>query len=485
MTNIKKFLLFIIAFLLFDCVFIKVFSYDSFDDIKHKGHLNVYTSADYYPLAYREGNEILGIEVDIAKKIAANLGLDLKISDVSFDALLLELSNGKCDFVISSMASTLEREKSVDFSTPYLKSYQQIIVRKDSDIKTPNDLHSKKIGAQSSSTLYSYCTENFKDSTIVPYAKPTEAMLDLINGQIDTVVLNDLPAEKLIAKYKNKVKILEESLGFEEYVAAVAKGNSGLLSALNKEIENLKINNEIQKILDNYKSGSTSDQSEFFNNLIYKERYKTILNGLSITFEISIFSLIIGISIGLLLCYIKIYPNKSILFIVLKKIVDGYVSVIRGTPLLVQLFFVYYLILSPMGANAILASVLVFGLNSGAYVTEIMRAGFSAIDTGQSEAGLSLGMSYNLVIKKVLLPQALKNIIPPLCNEFISLVKETSVVGFIGVIDLTKASEIIRNQTYQPFVPIVTTAILYFCISSIIVTLMRKLERNLSYGNKS
>lgn len=478
--SILRFVLIVVVFMFSNIVFA-----DSLDEIKARGSLKVSTSADYFPLSFIEGKEVAGIEIEIMKKIAEKWGVKAEISDISFDVQLMELANGKVDCVISAMSSSPEREKSVDFSVPYLTSDIQIIVKKDSTIKDSNGLEGKRIGAQNSSSCYEYCIANFKNAEVVPYGKPTEAVIDLINSRVDAVVLNDLPAVPIVENYKSDIKILSEPLFKEEYKIAVLKGNTRLLTAINREIESLKSSGEIKKILEKYKLGSTEKHSEFYNNLILKDRYKVILKGLLVTFQISVSSLIIGILIGYLLCYIKIHPCNNIVFKVLKKEVDIYVSITRGTPILVQLFFVYYVILSPLGMNGILVSIIVLGLNSGAYVTEIMRAGFMAIDKGQTEASMALGMNYKQTMRNVLIPQALKNITPSLCNEFISLVKETSMVGFISVIDLTKASEIIRNQTYQPLVPILTTAVLYFSISCVITFLMKKLERRLQYGNKS
>jgi len=469
------------VFFAFPCM---VFA-NSFENIKKRGYIKVSTSADYPPLSYIESGEIFGIEPDISKKIAENLGLDLKIINVSYDVLLLELLNSKFDFAIAAMSSSSEREISVDFSIPYLNSKQQIIVKQDSKLEEPNDLKSKKIGVQNGSSAYEYCKTNFECSNVISYAKPTEAVMNLINGQLDAVILNDMPSEKLVENYKEKIRILSKPLFLEDYRIAVTKGNTELLNVINREIETLKSTGEIQKIVEKYKFDPEKKINEFYNSLIYKNRYIDILKGLGITFQISIVSLIMGVLIGLLFCYIKICPNKKVTFSVLSRVIDSYVSIMRGTPLLVQLFFMYYLVLSPLGMNGILVSMIVFGMNSGAYLTESMRAGFNAIDTGQMEAGLSLGLNYNIVMKKILLPQAFRNCLPSLCNEFVSLVKETSIVSFIGVVDLTKAADLISNQTYQPFFPIVTTAILYFCISVIIVSIMRKLERKLIYDTKN
>ena len=146
---------------------------------------------------------------------------------------------------------------------------------------------------------------------------------------------------------------------------------------------------------------------------------------------------------------------------------------------MVQMFIIYYLILGSTGLSKILVAMITFGINSGAYVSEIIRAGISSVDKGQFEAGRSLGLTEITTMNKIIFPQAFKNIIPTLCNEFISLVKETSVAGFIGVVDLSKAADIIRSQTYEPFVPLVSTAVIYFIIVCVISHFMSVLERSM------
>ncbi len=218
---------------------------------------------------------------------------------------------------------------------------------------------------------------------------------------------------------------------------------------------------------------------QIYNNLIYKDRYKEILLGLKVTFEITIVALLIGISIGVFISMVKILKSRNLFMKIMNIIVDIYIAVIRGTPVVVQMFIIYYLILGSTGLSKVIVAMFAFGINSGAYVSEIIRAGISSVDKGQFEAGRSLGLTELTTMNRIIFPQAFKNIIPTLCNEFISLVKETSVAGFIGIVDLSRAGDIIRSQTYEPFVPLVSTAIIYFIIVCLISYLMSVLERSL------
>lgn len=219
----------------------------------------------------------------------------------------------------------------------------------------------------------------------------------------------------------------------------------------------------------------------FYRELIPRGGYRTILQGLGHTVIIAIGGLAIGIIFGSLLAVCIIKPNKKAVGKTLSVICQGYVGFFRGTPIVVQLLLTYYGLLPLMGLNidALLVAVIVFGLNSSAYVAEIMRGGILSIDNGQMEAGRSLGMSYSMVMIHVVLPQAIKNVVPMLCNEFIALVKDTSVAGFITVLDVTRAFQNIGAATYEFMIPYVVLALVYLIIVTLISVLIRILERRL------
>lgn len=219
--------------------------------------------------------------------------------------------------------------------------------------------------------------------------------------------------------------------------------------------------------------------NKLYENLIYKDRYLYIAEGLRNTLFIAFFAAIIGIVIGFLVAIIKILATQNKKLKPLLILANIYLTVIRGTPVLVQLFITYYVILVPVFTDKILAAVLAFGINSGAYVSEIIRAGILSVDKGQFEAGRSLGLNYRTTMTKIVLPQAIKNILPAIANEFITLLKETSVSGFIGIIDLSKAGDIIRSQTYEAFIPLFSIAIVYFILVVGLTALLSSLERRM------
>ncbi|MCH3971470.1 MAG: amino acid ABC transporter permease [Oscillospiraceae bacterium] len=223
---------------------------------------------------------------------------------------------------------------------------------------------------------------------------------------------------------------------------------------------------------------SVGDQ--LYQSLVVENRYQYILTGLGNTLVISIFAVIIGLVLGTLVALVKTtHQNNPKKMRVLNAICSLYLTVIRGTPVVVQLMIMYYIILVGTSLSDVGTAILAFGINSGAYVAEVIRSGIMSVDRGQTEAGRSLGLTERTTMVKIVFPQALKNVLPAVGNEFISLLKETSVAGYIGIQDLTKGGDIIRSTTYQPYAPLLLTAAVYLVIVIGLSTLLSKAERRL------
>ncbi len=219
----------------------------------------------------------------------------------------------------------------------------------------------------------------------------------------------------------------------------------------------------------------------FVEQFITYKGYKMVLDGLKATALIAVCGLIIGIVVGTILAISKVLPQDKVAVKIWSKINDVYVWLFRGTPMVVQLLIFYFVLFPALNLKIdnIVVAIAAFGLNSGAYVSEIMRGGILSVDSGQMEAARSLGMGYNASMFKVVLPQAIKNILPTLGNEFITLVKETSVVSFIAVVDLTRAFKSIGDATYEYVVPYLMLAAVYLVIVSLITLLIKLLERRM------
>ncbi|HIQ96260.1 MAG TPA: amino acid ABC transporter permease [Candidatus Limivivens merdigallinarum] len=220
-------------------------------------------------------------------------------------------------------------------------------------------------------------------------------------------------------------------------------------------------------------------KEQFYINFIEENRWHYLVDGLKVTLQVTFLAVIIGIVLGLLVAIIRSTYMKTGKLKVLNFLCNIYLTVIRGTPVLVQLLIIYFVIFGSVNIDKVIVAVLAFGLNSGAYVAEIFRSGIMSIDNGQFEAGRSLGFSYVQTMYHIIMPQAFKNVLPALCNEFIVLLKETSVVGYIALQDLTKAGDIIRSRTYSAFMPLIAVAIIYLVMVIVFNKLVGILERRL------
>ena len=214
---------------------------------------------------------------------------------------------------------------------------------------------------------------------------------------------------------------------------------------------------------------------ELYKSLIYDKRYMYILTGLKNTLIISLFAVIIGFLLGTIIALINDSNEKNGNFKILSTLGRWYVNVIRGTPMLLQLMIIYYVIFKSVDISPVLVGIIAFGLNSSAYVSEIIKSGINSVDTLQYESALSLGFNYSKTMIYVILPQAIKNILPALGNELVTLIKETSVAGYIGIVDLTKASDIIASNTYNYFFPLIITAIIYFILTTTLTKILNKI----------
>lgn len=225
----------------------------------------------------------------------------------------------------------------------------------------------------------------------------------------------------------------------------------------------------------------------FYAQFITKGGYKTVLQGLLTTIEIAVLGLIIGIILGTLIALVKVMPKRNIFAKILNVICDIYVGFFRGTPMVVQLLIGYYVLLPSLNlaSNAVVVAIIIFGLNSGAYVSEIMRAGIQSVDAGQLEAGRAVGLPYWTAMLKIVIPQSIKNILPTLGNEFIVLIKETSVVSFIAVTDITKAFRAIGDANYEYVIPYIMLALVYLVLVMLITLGIKMMERRFKRSERT
>lgn len=222
---------------------------------------------------------------------------------------------------------------------------------------------------------------------------------------------------------------------------------------------------------------------QFDITFIEGSRYKIFIEGFQNTLIIAFSAVIIGVLVGSLVAIVRVYNRRSGKLKILNGICGIYLAIFRGTPVVVQLLLVYYIIFAALD-NALLVAIITFGFNSGAYVAEIVRAGIMAVNVGQLEAGQSLGLPYNKTMRLIILPQAIKNILPALGNEFVVLLKETSVAGYITVMDLARAGDYTRSRTMEPYFSLIFIALVYFILVFGISYLVKRLERRLRKGDR-
>ena len=220
-------------------------------------------------------------------------------------------------------------------------------------------------------------------------------------------------------------------------------------------------------------------RDRFILNFVTDERWKYITDGLKVTLEVTFLAVLIGIVLGLLVAIVRSTYEKTHKLKILNFICQIYITVIRGTPTVVQLLIIYFVVFASMDVSKVFVAVMAFGMNSGAYVAEIFRSGIMSIDEGQFEAGRSLGFNYAQTMIYIIMPQAFKNVLPALGNEFIVLLKETSVSGYIALQDLTKGGDIIRSRAYDAFMPLIAVALIYLVMVMIFTKLVALLERRL------
>ena len=449
------------------------------------------TSASFPPYEYVANRKIEGIDPHIIRQIASRLGYEVEIQDMSFDSVIAAVQSGKADIAASGITVTEERKKQVTFSTPYVVAEQVVIVPKHSTITGRSDLKNKRIGVQHGTTGDMYVSKNICEPE--RYKDAAVAVAALLSGKLDAVVIDTEPAEVYI-KQRPTLKRLAEPLTFEEYAFAFNKNNKSLFMEFNEELEKMLQSGEVMQIVKMYKDAHSTSAKDlivdadslwgrirqsFELNFITARRYIYLIDGFVITLQVTVFSVVIGLVIGFAVAVIRNMSDQTGRLKWLDWLCRLYLTVIRGTPVVVQLLIIYFVIFGAVNIDKVFVAIIAFGINSGAYVAEIIRGGIASIDKGQMEAARSLGFGYWQSMRFVILPQAVKSVLPSLGNEFIVLLKETSVSGYIALQDLTKGGDIIRSQTYDAFFPLLAVALVYLLVVMVLGKLLAVLEKRL------
>ncbi|HDG9425338.1 TPA: ABC transporter permease subunit [Staphylococcus aureus] len=448
------------------------------EKIKERGELRVGLSADYAPMEFEHTvngkTEYAGVDIDLAKKIAKDNNLKLKIVNMSFDSLLGALKTGKIDIIISGMTSTPERKKQVDFSDSYMMTKNIMLVKKDkvNDYKDIKDFNNKKVGAQKGTEQEKIAQTEIENASITSLSRLPDVILALKSGKVEGVVV-EKPVAEAYLKQNPKLGISNVKFNEEEKdtVIAVPKDSPKLLSQINKTIKEVKDKGLIDKYMTNA-ANAMNDDSGFIS------KYGSFfLKGIKITILISLIGVALGSILGAFVALMKLSKIKIISWIA-----SIYIEILRGTPMLVQVFIVFFGITAALGLDisALVCGTIALVINSSAYIAEIIRAGINAVDKGQMEAARSLGLNYRQTMKSVIMPQAIKNILPALGNEFVTLIKESSIVSTIGVGEIMFNAQVVQGISFDPFTPLLVVAALYFVLTFVLTRIMNMIEGRLN-----
>ncbi|HHB0293115.1 TPA: ABC transporter permease subunit [Staphylococcus aureus] len=450
----------------------------TWEKIKERGELRVGLSADYAPMEFEHTvngkTEYAGVDIDLAKKIAKDNNLKLKIVNMSFDSLLGALKTGKIDIIISGMTSTPERKKQVDFSDSYMMTKNIMLVKKDkvNEYKDIKDFNNKKVGAQKGTEQEKIAQTEIENASITSLSRLPDVILALKSGKVEGAVV-EKPVAEAYLKQNPKLGISNVKFNEEEKdtVIAVPKDSPKLLSQINKTIKEVKDKGLIDKYMTNA-ANAMNDDSGFIS------KYGSFfLKGIKITILISLIGVALGSILGAFVALMKLSKIKIISWIA-----SIYIEILRGTPMLVQVFIVFFGITAALGLDisALVCGTIALVINSSAYIAEIIRAGINAVDKGQMEAARSLGLNYRQTMKSVIMPQAIKNILPALGNEFVTLIKESSIVSTIGVGEIMFNAQVVQGISFDPFTPLIVTAALYFVLTFVLTRIMNMIEGRLN-----
>ncbi|HCD7061677.1 TPA: ABC transporter permease subunit [Staphylococcus aureus] len=446
----------------------------TWEKIKERGELRVGLSVDYAPMEFEHTvngkTEYAGVDIDLAKKIAKDNNLKLKIVNMSFDSLLGALKTGKIDIIISGMTSTPERKKQVDFSDSYMMTKNIMLVKKDkvNEYKDIKDFNNKKVGAQKGTEQEKIAQTEIENASITSLSRLPDVILALKSGKVEGAVV-EKPVAEAYLKQNPKLGISNVKFNEEEKdtVIAVPKDSPKLLSQINKTIKEVKDKGLIDKYMTNA-ANAMNDDSGFIS------KYGSFfLKGIKITILISLIGVALGSILGAFVALMKLSKIKIISWIA-----SIYIEILRGTPMLVQVFIVFFGITAALGLDisALVCGTIALVINSSAYIAEIIRAGINAVDKGQMEAARSLGLNYRQTMKSVIMPQAIKNILPALGNEFVTLIKESSIVSTIGVGEIMFNAQVVQGISFDPFTPLLVAAALYFVLTFVLTRIMNMIE---------
>ena len=453
-----------------------------------KKKYKISSDSSFAPFVFQnDQSKYTGIDMELIKAIAKDQGFTLEISNPGFDAAVSDVQNGNADGMIAGMTVTDARKATFDFSDPYYTTNSILAVQESSKISSYEDLKGKTVGVKNGTASQTFLEENkskygYKIKTFSDGA----SMYDSLNSGSVAAIMDDEPVIKYAIKQGRKFKTPIEGTPSGQLAFAVKKGeNPELIEMFNNGLANLKKSGQYQKILDKYlKSDSKSTSSTAVDETtiwgLLQNNYKQLLSGLGVTLALALLSFAIAMVIGVIFGMFSVSPYKW-----LRWTAEIFVDVIRGIPLMILAAFIFWgipnLIESVTGhqspINDFVAGTIALSLNAAAYIAEIVRGGIQAVPIGQMEASRSLGISYGKTMRKIILPQATKLMLPNFVNQFVIALKDTTIVSAIGLVELFQTGKIIIARNYQSFKMYAILAVFYLVIITLLTRFAKKLEK--------
>ena len=454
-----------------------------------KKKYKISSDSSFAPFVFQnDQSKYTGIDMELIKAIAKDQGFTLEISNPGFDAAVSDVQNGNADGVIAGMTVTDARKATFDFSDPYYTTNSILAVQESSKISSYEDLKGKTVGVKNGTASQTFLEENkskygYKIKTFSDGA----SMYDSLNSGSVAAIMDDEPVIKYAIKQGRKFKTPIEGTPSGQIAFAVQKdSNPELIEMFNNGLANLKESGEYQKILDKYLSSDSEETTESTSvdeTTIWgllQNNYKQLLGGLGVTIALALLSFAIAMVIGIIFGMFSVSPYKW-----LRWTAEIFVDVIRGIPLMILAAFIFWgipnLIESMTGhqspINDFLAGTIALSLNAAAYIAEIVRGGIQAVPAGQMEASRSLGISYSKTMRKIILPQATKLMLPNFINQFVIALKDTTIVSAIGLVELFQTGKIIIARNYQSFKMYAILAVFYLVIITLLTRFAKQLEK--------
>ena len=445
------------------------------------------SDSSFAPFVFQDdSNQYTGIDMELIKAIAKDQGFTVEVTNPGFDAAINSVQTGQADGIIAGMSVTDARKKTFDYSDPYYTANSILAVKNSSNIKSYEELKGKTVGVKTGTASQTFLEENkSKYGYSIKTFSDAASMYDSLNTGSVAAVMDDEPVVKYAIKQGKKLKTPIEGTPSGQVAFAVKKGsNPELIEMFNNGLANLKESGKYQEILDKYLASdekeSTVDESTIWGLL--QNNYKELLKGLGVTIALALISFAIAMVIGIIFGMFSVSPYKP-----LRWIAEIFVDVIRGIPLMIVAAFIFWgipnLIESMTGQqspiNAFVAGTIALSLNAGAYIAEIVRGGIQAVPVGQMEASRSLGISYSKTMRKIILPQATKIMLPNFVNQFVIALKDTTIVSAIGLAELFKTGKDIIARNYQSFRMYAILAVLYLIIITLLTRLAKRLEKRI------